>query len=132
MEGFFQGLPVWLNFVLFLIGMVLITKSGDYFTDAAVHIAVLTRIPKILIGATLVSICTTCPEFAVSFLATVEGKGTVAIGNNIGSCIINIGLICGTSSLIRAASTNKSLIVRQGAFMLMAGILVYLFSLGGI
>ncbi|MBS3919706.1 MAG: calcium/sodium antiporter [Deltaproteobacteria bacterium] len=131
MEGLFQGLPIWLNFVLFFIGMAVITKAGDYFTDAAVHISVLTRIPKVLIGATIVSVCTTCPEFAVSFLATVQGKGVVAIGNNIGSCVINIGLICGTSTLIRPVSTSKKLMIGQGAFMLSAGILVYLLSIGG-
>ncbi len=131
MENLFQGLPIGLNFIFFLIGMAIITKSANYFTDAAVHISLLTRIPKILIGATIVSVCTTFPEFAVSFLATIQGKGVVAIGNNIGSCVINIGLICGTCAILRPVSTTKKLILGKGAFMLSAGILVYLLSIGG-
>ncbi len=131
MENLFQGLPIWLNFLFFLIGMAIITTSANYFTDAAVHISLLTRIPKILIGATIVSVCTTFPEFSVSFLATVQGKGVVAIGNNIGSCVINIGLICGTCAMIQPVATTKKLILGKGAFMLSAGTLVYLLSIGG-
>ncbi len=131
MEDWFQGLPIGLNFIFFLIGMAIITKSAHYFTDAAVHISLLTRIPKVMIGATIVSVCTTFPEFAVSFLATTQGKGVVAIGNNIGSCVINIGLICGTVAMIHPVVTSKKLILGKGAFMISAGILVSLLSIGG-
>ncbi|MFC2040794.1 calcium/sodium antiporter [Chloroflexota bacterium] len=132
MEGLFEGLPIWLSFVLFVAGGVIITKAADYFVDAAVNISVATHIPKILIGGTIVSVATTAPEFCVSFIATVQGKADVAIGNSIGSCIINIGLIAGTCVLIRAVTVEKKRILKQGTFMLAAGVLVYALSIGGV
>jgi len=125
MEDLFAGLPIWLSFPLFVVGGFIITKAADYFVGAAVKISIATHIPKILIGATIVSIATTLPEFSVSFIATIQGKADVAIGNSIGSCIINIGLIAGTCVLIRPLIVEKKRILEQGAFMLLAGVLVY-------
>jgi len=132
MEALFEGMPIWLNFIFFVLGGVLITKAADYFVDAAVTISIATGIPKILIGGTIVSLATTAPEFCVSFLATVQGNSDVAIGNSVGSCIINIALIAGTSVLIRPILAEKKRILEQGAFMLSAGILVYFLSMGGV
>ena len=131
MEELFEGLPIWLNFVLFIFGGVVITKAADYFVDAAVNVSVATHIPKILIGGTIVSVATTAPEFCVSFIATVQGKADIAIGNSIGSCVINIGLIAGTCILIRTVVVEQKSILQQGAFMVSAGILVYILSTGG-
>ncbi|MFC1907581.1 sodium:calcium antiporter, partial [Chloroflexota bacterium] len=83
------------------------------------------------IGGTMVSVATAAPEFSVSFIATVQGSADVAIGNSIGSCIINIGLIAGTCVLIRAVTVEKKRVLEQGIFMLAAGILVYTLSIGG-
>ena len=59
MEGF-------LVYVFFIIGVVLIVKGGDWFVDGAVWVAEVTRIPKFIIGATVISIATTLPEVIVS------------------------------------------------------------------
>ena len=118
--------------MLFVLGGAFITKAADCFVDAAVNISIATRIPKILIGGTIVSVATTAPEFCVSLLATVQGKSDVAIGNSVGSCVINIGLIAGTSLLIRPVFAEKKRILKQGAFMITGGFLVYILSTGGI
>ena len=52
--------------LLFVVGLVLIIKGGDWFVDSAVFIANLTGIPKFIIGATIVSVATTLPELTVS------------------------------------------------------------------
>ncbi len=132
MGALFEGIPIWLNFVLFVAGGVLITKAADYFVDAAINISIVTHIPKILIGGTIVSVATTAPELCVSFIATVQRKSDVAIGNSIGSSIINIGLIAGTCVLIRPVLVEKKKILEQGAFMIAAGVLVYVLSMGGV
>lgn len=131
MDSFFAGMPIWLNFIFFVVGGMIITKAADCFVDSAVTISVATGIPKILIGGTIVSLATTAPELAVSFIATVQGKSDVAIGNSIGSCVINIGLITGTTVLIRSVMVERKRILAQGAFMLAAGILVFILSRGG-
>jgi len=96
-----------------------------------VKIAEATHIPKVIIGATIVSAATTLPEFSVSAIATVRNITDMAIGNAIGSCICNIGLILGTCTIARASATDKRLLTEQGGFMIGAGILIFLLTLGG-
>ena len=131
MEQFFESLPRWANAVFFLLGMAVITKGADLFTDSAIRLAELSRIPKVIIGATVVSLATTAPEFSVSFVAAVINRPQTTIGNAIGSTICNIGLILGTCALIRAASSEKKIVLQQGTFMLVAAVGITLFSLGG-
>lgn len=79
--------------ILFVIGLVLLIKGGDWFVDGAVGIAHKYHIPEILIGATVVSIGTTIPEVMVSSIAAGLGQSQTAYGNAIGSCICNTALI---------------------------------------
>ena len=82
-----------LTIFLFLVGLVLIIKGGDWFVDAAAWMAEASGMPKFLIGATIVSVATTLPEIIVSTMAAAEGSTDMAIGNAIGSVTANIGLI---------------------------------------
>ena len=59
LETFFNGSPVWLTAILFVVGLVLIIKGGDWFVDSASWIAEVLGVPKFVIGATIVSIATT-------------------------------------------------------------------------
>ena len=120
-----------LDLVLFALAVAFISKGADWFTEAAVKIAEATHIPKVIIGATIVSIATTLPEFSVSAIATIQNHTDMAIGNAIGSCICNIGLILGTCTLARASVTDRELMTQQGGFMLGSGVLVFLLTLGG-
>ena len=120
-----------LDLLLFVVAVVLIGKGADWFTEAAVKIAEATHIPKVIIGATIVSIATTLPEFSVSAIATIQNNTDMAVGNAIGSCICNIGLILGTCTLAKASITDRKLLTHQGMFMLGAGILIFLLTLGG-
>ena len=63
-----------LTVFLFLVGMVLTIKGGDFFVDAASWIAERSGIPKLIIGATIVSLATTLPEMLVSVMAAAQGK----------------------------------------------------------
>ena len=66
---------------LFIVGIVFIVKGGDYFVDAASWIAEVSGIPKLIIGATIVSLATTLPEMLVSVMAAARGSVDMAIGN---------------------------------------------------
>ena len=68
-----------LTILLFLIGIVLIVKGGDFFVDAATWIAEVSGIPKVIIGATVVSLATTLPEMIVSVIAAIDGKVDMAV-----------------------------------------------------
>lgn len=81
--------------LLFALGIVLIVKGGDLFVDAASWMAEVSGIPKLIVGATVVSLATTLPELLVSSMAALQGKADMAVGNAVGSVTANIGLIMG-------------------------------------
>ena len=98
--------------LLFVVGLVLLIKGGDWFVDGASSIAHRFHIPEILIGATVVSIGTTLPEVMVSATSALEGHGEIAYGNAIGSIICNTSLIAALTVAIRpSAIKRKSLIL---------------------
>ena len=97
---------------LFVVGLVLLIKGGDWFVDGATGIARRFHLPEILIGATVVSIGTTLPEVMVSATAAAQGTGSIAYGNAIGSIICNTSLIAAITIAIKpAAIDRKSMIV---------------------
>lgn len=83
----------FIYFALFALGLVLIIKGSDWFIDAVIWVANVFKIPYIIIGATIVSICTTLPETFVSLTASFKGETDVAFGNAIGSIAVNTGFI---------------------------------------
>lgn len=89
------------NLILLLGGLVLIIKGGDWFVTAAVRIAEFLRMPRVVIGSTLVSLATTTPELVVSIMAGLRGEPGLAVGNAVGSVICNIGLILGVTAAIK-------------------------------
>lgn len=104
-------------------GVAILVKSADWFTDAAVDLARRFRIPEIVIGATLVSLATTLPEFAVSFMATLQGQPDMAIGNALGSTICNIGLILGVCALVAPMQVRREGFLSNGiALVTFAGV----------
>lgn len=105
------------------VGVVILVKSADWFTDASVSIAHRFNVPEIIIGATLVSLATTLPEFAVSFAAALEDKVDMAVGNAVGSTICNIGLILGLCTILSPMGVGRKGFVRSGAGLLLLCIL---------
>jgi cation:H+ antiporter len=92
--------------LLFILGLILIIKGGDYFVDSAAWIAKVTHIPEVIIGATIVSLATTFPEAMVSVFSSLNKQPDMAVGNAIGSIICNTGLILGIYNLIKPTKIN--------------------------
>lgn len=85
-----------------------------------------------IIGATIVSIATTLPEFFVSTVASNEGHSDIALGNAIGSSICNIAFVIGVCSLIRPIKIKKGLFKLKGTMMIGYLIVFYIFARDGI
>jgi len=103
--------------ILLIFGFVLLIKGGDWFVDGATGIARRFRLPEILIGATVVSIGTTLPEVMVSAGAALQGSGSIAYGNAIGSIICNTALISALTIAIKpGAAARKSLTIPVAFF----------------
>lgn len=108
--------------LLFLLGLILLIKGGDWFVDGATGIAHRFHIPEILIGATVVSIGTTLPEVMVSAGAALGGHGEIAYGNAIGSIICNTSLIAALTIAIRPAEVNRKPLVLSVVFFFVAAL----------
>lgn len=102
-----------LNIILLIIGFVLLIKGSDIFVDGASSTAQNFKISKVLIGLTIIAFGTSAPELAISINSIRSGSTDMAIGNVIGSCILNIFLIIGISSVIRPIKINESTIKKE-------------------
>ena len=101
--------------VLILIGLGLVAKGGDLFVDSSVCIGHALRVPRFVIGGTLVSLATTTPELVVSAMASSVGDTGIALGNAIGSCICNIGLIIGIVANISTPMYSRANTMMRGS-----------------
>lgn len=107
--------------IMLAIGFILLIKGGDWFVDGATGIARRFHLPEILIGATVVSIGTTLPEVMVSAGAAVQGSGSIAYGNALGSIICNTALIAAITIAIKpGAAARKSMVLPVSFFYVSA------------
>ncbi len=119
-----QGLPLYGLFIIIVVTLYALGKGADWLVEEAVILSVRWGVPKVLIGATIVSLGTTTPEAAVSVLAAIKGNPDFALGNAVGSIICDTGLILGTAALIAPLPLNRRIVNRQGWLQLGAGVLL--------
>lgn len=93
-------ISVLLSIVFIIIGVVLLKFGGDLVVDEASALANIFGLSQRVIGLTIVAIGTALPEMITAVIAVVKAEGGLAIGNLIGSCIVNSFLILGTGALI--------------------------------
>jgi len=106
-----------------LIGLAGLTLGGKWIVDGAVSIAITFGLSEALVGLTIVAIGTSLPELATSAMAAFRRNVEIAVGNVVGSCIFNILLVLGLSSVIRPLpfdpSSNPDILVLLGASLLL-------------
>ena len=115
---------IWITVLLFLLGLLLIVKGGDWFLDGAVWIAEATGVPRFIIGATIVSLATTLPELTVSVTGVLQGEVDLAVGNAVGSVTANLGLILGISVLCIPSVVNRKQFNLQAILMVVGAALL--------
>ena len=125
-------MSIWVTILLFVVGLVLIVKGGDWFLDGAVWIAEATGVPHFIIGATVVSLATTLPELTVSIIGVMEGEVDLAVGNAVGSVTANLGLILGISALCMPALVSKKHFSLKAILMVAGAALLTLLCRGGV
>ena len=118
--------------VIFLVGLVLTIKGGDWFVDSASWFAEATGIPKFVVGATIVSFATTLPEMLVSVRAAMNGSAQLAIGNAIGSVTANTTLIMGVSLVAMAGVVGRKAFSLKGGLLLAAIVGLTILSLNSV
>ena len=118
-----------LQILWLLVGLALLVKGGELFVSAAVRIAGFLRMPRVVIGSTLVSLATTTPELVVSLMAGGRGESGLAVGNAVGSCICNIGLILGITAAFRHIEINPRALRIPLIAMFGFGVVLFLMSM---
>ncbi len=118
-----------MNLILILVGFAFLISGGDLLLKSAVSISLRLRIPKIIIGMTVVSFATSAPELIVSVKSALEGFPDLAVGNIIGSNIANLGLVLGITLLVTKMDVQKSFFTTDWLVMMIASFLFYVFML---
>lgn len=114
---------------LFLLGFVLIVKGGDLMVESSVWIAEITKIPAMVVGATIVSIATTFPETTIAFIASYSGQQELAINTAVGAMICNFTLVLGLSFMLMPTKIDPGSVAKRSVFFGAVLILSFLFAL---
>src|SRR4030042_3391641 len=116
--------------IFFIISLVAVIYGADWLGNAATQIAKSLSLPRILVGATIVSIATTLPEFTIATLSAATGSPNLGIGTVLGSPVVNIGLIFGILLLFSKVQIEKAYFLRTTQFLFTILVLVSLILLG--
>lgn len=116
---------------LLVVGFVFLSKGADWFVDGASWIARKFGIPQIVIGLTIVAFGTSLPEAAVSITSAVQESAELAIGNIIGSNILNIFLILGISTLFASLTVQKTTLYIEIPYVVIISIVLMIMGFIG-
>ena len=111
---------LYINIIIFVVGVAILVKGSDWFVDAAAALARSFKVPELVIGLTLVSIGTSLPELASSLCASFYGQSNFVIGNIVGSNTANIALILGVGLLLGGAIGFERKVVWRDMLLLLA------------
>lgn len=107
------------------LGFILLIFGGDMLLRAAVDFSIRLKIPKMIIGMTVVSFATSAPECIVSLNAALAGHADFSLGNVIGSNIANIGLILGITVLLGSIHLEKNFLKKELFMFFLSSFLLY-------
>lgn len=124
-----RGLPTIGLLGIIAVCILLLSKGADWMIDGVVHLARRTGLPRIVIGATIISLGTTMPEAVVSVMAAWMGNPGLALGNGVGSIIADTGLIFGLTCLLTRVPVNRFILNRTGWVQVGAATLLVIIAL---
>lgn len=116
-----------MNYLLILAGFSILILGGNWLLKAAVSMSLKMRIPKIVIGMTVVSFATSAPELIVSLKAAIDGHADIALGNVIGSNIANLGFVLAIVIIISTIKVEKSFYTTDWPVMMFSSVMLYIF-----
>ena len=116
-----------MNFIFVIVGFLLLIFGGNWLLKSAVSLSLRLKIPKIVIGMTVVSFATSAPELIVSVQSAIDGFPDLALSNVIGSNIANLGLVLGVTLLIAKIDVKKSFYTIDWPMMSAASLVLFFF-----
>jgi len=122
-----KQMPVWQAIVFFILGLACLIVGSNLFVDGATEVASLLGVSEAVIGLTIVAGGTSLPELATSVVAARKGQSAIAMGNVIGSNVMNILMILGVTGLIHPMAI-QGITWLDLSVMLVSVLLLWLFS----
>ncbi len=122
---------IFVELLLLVLGFAMLIKGADWFVDGTSGIAGKFGIPQLVIGLTIVAMGTSAPEAAVSINAALKGTAGIAVGNVVGSNILNILIILGLTGAITSVAVQKSTLLYEMPYMLLVTIALLVMGLTG-
>lgn len=119
-----------MDYIILIIGFILLIKGADIFVDEASNIAKKFGIPSIIVGLTIVSLGTSAPELAVSLISSFEGSNGITIGNVLGSNIFNTLMVLGLTSIIMPILIKKSTVLKDYVVNILVTISLLILTFG--
>lgn len=114
-----------------LLGFILLVAGAEIMVRGAVEIAHRFGIPPIVIGLTVVAFGTSAPEMAVAIQSSLNGQADIAMGNVVGSNILNILLILGLAAMITPLLVGSRIVRTDVPFLLFVSVLLFIFAFNG-
>ncbi len=122
-----KPMPVWKAILFVLLGLACLIFGSNLFVNAATEVATELGVSQAIIGLTIVAGGTSLPELATSVVAARKGESAIAMGNVIGSNVMNILMILGVTGLICPMQVNGITMIDLGVLLLSISLL-WLFS----
>lgn len=113
-----------LNFLILVVGLILLVKCADIFVDGSSNIAKAFGIPSLIIGLTIVAFGTSAPEAAVSITAALNGSNEISVGNVVGSNMCNSLLILGLCGVFKALKAKSEVRKRDFPYYLLSAVVL--------
>ncbi len=117
--------------VLFILGFVLLVGGANLLVEGASSLAGLLGVSPLIIGLTVVAFGTSAPELAVSVQSSLQGQTDLAIGNVVGSNILNILLVLGVAAIITPISVHERVVKLEVPIMIAVSVLLLALSFDG-
>ncbi|MDE5594153.1 MAG: calcium/sodium antiporter [Muribaculaceae bacterium] len=117
-------MSLFVSVVWLIVGLVLILAGANFLTDGSSAIAKRMGISDLIIGLTVVAFGTSTPELVISVVAATEGNSSIAVGNIVGSNILNILLIIGLTAVIRPIFIKKSVMTNEIPMLVLSSVVV--------
>lgn len=109
---------VFMQVIFLIFGFLMLIKGANWFVEGASGIAERFGIPQLVVGLTIVAMGTSLPETAVSITAAMKHNAGIAIGNVVGSNILNILIILGITSVITTVAVANTTIWYEIPYMI--------------
>ena len=118
-----------IDLLLIVLGVILVLKGADFLTKGGADLARRMNVPELVVGLTIVAAGTSAPELFVSLVSALKGTPDLAVGNVVGSNIMNTLVIVGITAMVAPIAIARQTVSKDMPFTVAASVLLMMVSL---